>query len=61
MVITKQWIRFFTLVATSILMFSGLAISLLAFSTHQARASDDDGFNVPWQSAHLGPVQQPRD
>jgi hypothetical protein len=47
MVITKQWIRVLTIVATSVLLFSGLAISLFAFGAHQARAWDDGGFNEP--------------
>ena len=47
MVITKQWIRFLTIAATSILLFSGLAISLFAFGTHQASAWDNGGFNEP--------------
>jgi hypothetical protein len=47
MVITKQWIRFLTIVATSVLLCSGLAISLFAFGAHQARAWDDGGFNEP--------------
>ena len=44
---SKQWIRFLTIVATSVLLFSGLAISLFAFGAHQARAWDDGGFNEP--------------
>jgi hypothetical protein len=47
MVITKQWIRFLTIAAISVLLFSGLAISLFAFGAHTAHASDEGGFNQP--------------
>jgi len=47
MVFTKQWIRFLTIVATIVLLFSGLAISFFAFGAHQARAWEDNDFNEP--------------
>lgn len=47
MVITKQRIRFLSIVATTILLFTALAFSFFAFGSHRAHASGGGGFNQP--------------
>ncbi len=47
MAYTKQRIKVLTTVAAILFLFSGLAISFFAFSSHQAHASGGGGFNQP--------------
>jgi hypothetical protein len=42
---TKQQIRFLSIAATIVLLFSGLAISFFVHGAHQAHASGGGGFN----------------
>lgn len=44
---TKLQIRFLSIAATIVLLFSGLAISFFAFGSHTARASGEGEFNEP--------------
>src|SRR5258708_20086667 len=47
MAFTKPRTRLLTIVATAVLLFSGLAFSFFAFSAHVARASGGGQFNQP--------------
>ena len=47
MAFTKPRTRFLTIVATVVLLFSGLAFSFFAFSAHVAHASGGGNFNQP--------------
>ncbi len=47
MAFTHQRIRFLTIAATIVLLFSGLAVSLFAPGAHQVHASGGGGFNQP--------------
>jgi hypothetical protein len=47
MAFTKSRTRFLTIVATVVLLFSGLAFSFFAFSAHVANASGGGQFNQP--------------
>jgi len=47
MAFTKPRTRFLTIVATVVLLFSGLAFSFFAFSAHVAHASGGGHFNQP--------------
>ncbi len=47
MAFTKPGTRFLTIVATVVLLFSGLAFSFFAFSAHVAHASGGGHFNQP--------------
>src|SRR4030088_2182556 len=47
MTVSKRRVPFLTMAVASLLLFSGLAFSFLAFSSHPARASGGGGFNEP--------------